>query len=209
MSEKVKPGLLRRRRAPVQVDLPLPEPHGATPDGDDDVDLVWWQRRPTVIALAALAALLLIGAILSQLAAHGDRLTAAELERRVRTQTLRPPSTERVLRVEPNTRSWSASPDATMSWPDPPELVELYLPVAYAPFTTFAITIDKVDQGRMMILQRVVPDSNHDLRVSLNSSAFGPGEYRIRLQGYTWRGERIDVGWVRLVVIDSSPRAPS
>ena len=26
------------------------------------------------------------------------------------------------------------------------------------------------------------------------------GEYRIRVQGYTWKGQRVDVGWVRLVV---------
>jgi hypothetical protein len=114
--------------------------------------------------------------------------------------TLRPPSTQRELRIEPNTRSWSASPDATLRWPEPPELVDLTVPVAYAQFNTFALTIDKVDQGRMLVLQRLVPDSNHDLRVSLNSTAFGPGEYRIKLQGYTWRGQRIDVGWVRLVV---------
>ena len=35
---------------------------------------------------------------------------------------------------------------------------------------------------------------------AINSSAFGPGEYRLRVQGYTWRGQRIDVGWVRLIV---------
>ena len=55
-----------------------------------------------------------------------------------------------------------------------------------------------------MVIERMTPDSNRDLRLALNSSAFGPGEYRIRLQGYTWRGQRVDVGWVRLVV--SPPR---
>jgi hypothetical protein len=49
-------------------------------------------------------------------------------------------------------------------------------------------------------LQRLVPDSNRDLRFSINSSALGPGEYRMRLQGYTWRGQLVDAGWIRLVV---------
>jgi len=49
-------------------------------------------------------------------------------------------------------------------------------------------------------VERITPDSNRELRIALNSSAFGPGEYRMRLQGYTWRGERVDVGWVRLRV---------
>ena len=69
-----------------------------------------------------------------------------------------------------------------------------------------AVTIDKTDQGRMMVLQRVTPDSNGDLRISLNSSAFGPGEYRLRLQGYTWQGRRVDAGWLRLRI---KPRSPS
>jgi len=45
-----------------------------------------------------------------------------------------------------------------------------------------------------------MPDSNRELRLSLNSSAFGPGEYRIRIEGYTWRGQRAGAGWVRLVM---------
>jgi len=83
-------------------------------------------------------------------------------------------------------------------------LLDVYLPVGYSEFKVFAVTIDKVDAGRVLLVQRMVPDSNRDLRLSLNSSAFGPGEYRIRLQGYTWRGQRVDAGWVRLVVLSNS-----
>jgi hypothetical protein len=205
MSEPRKPPLLRRRRAPVQVDLPLPEPADGGESGGSSLpaaaELPWWQHRAAVIAIAVFAALLLAWAVMSQLAARRERKAAAELREQVRTLTLRPTSTTQGLRIVPNTRSWSASPDAVLGWPDPPQLVELFLPVAYArPYSVFAITIDKVDQGRVLVLQRVVPDSNRDLRVSLNSSAFGPGEYRIRIQGYTWRGQRVDVGWARLVV---------
>ena len=134
------------------------------------------------------------------MSAHRDRALAAALETRVKTLTLRAASSQRALRITPNPRSWSAGADATIAWPEPPELLDLYLPVGYAEFPSFAVTIDKVNQGRMMILQRVMPDSNRDIRLSLNSSAFGPGEYRIRIEGYTWRGQRVDAGWVRLVV---------
>jgi hypothetical protein len=114
--------------------------------------------------------------------------------------TLRPASQMRAVRITPNPRSWSATPDATVAWPDPPELLELYLPVAYSDYRVFAVTIDKVNVGRVLDLQRVSVDSNRELRLALNSSAFGPGEYRLRLQGYTWQGQRVDAGWVRLVV---------
>jgi hypothetical protein len=87
-----------------------------------------------------------------------------------------------------------------VKWPEPPELLDLYLPVLYSDFKVFAVTVDKVDTGRVLDLQRVATDSNGELRLTFNSSAFGPGEYRIRLQGYTWRGARVDAGWIRLVV---------
>jgi hypothetical protein len=192
----------RWRRAPVQEDLPLPEPEGWAGERPypEAVELRWWQRRLFVLALALVAAALLVATVVSQLRASQERRSADELRDRVTALTVRPASTERRVRLAPNPRSWSAAADATIRFPDPPEMLELYVPVGYAPHGVFAVTIEKVDHGRMLLLQRLVPDSNRDLRFALNSSAFGPGEYRIRLQGYTWRGQRQDVGWVRLVV---------
>ena len=191
--------LLRWRRPAVQVDLPLPDPPVAV-DPESPVELPWWQRPVSVATLTGLAALLLIMTIAAQVSARRERAAASALAAELKTATLRAPTGDRSLRVVPNPRSWSAAPDASIAWPEPPEMIELYMPVGYAHFQVFAITIDKANQGRMMVLQRVSPDSNHDLRISLNSSAFGPGEYRLRLQGYTWRGQRIDAGWVRLHV---------
>jgi hypothetical protein len=188
----------------VQVDLPLPDPPDPV-DPKSPVDLPWWQRPVAVATLAGLAALLLILTGASQLSARHERAAAAALAAQLKTATLRAPTRDRSLRVVPNPRSWSAAPDATIVWPEPPEMIELFMPVGYARYGDFAITIDKTDQGRMMVLQRVSPDSNGDLRISLNSSAFGPGEYRLRLQGYTWRGQRIDAGWVRLRIEPTSP----
>ena len=191
--------VLRWRRPAVQADLPLPDPQAPTPQGSQP-ELPWWQRRAVVATLAALAAVLLVSTIASQLSARRERANALALAGELKTATLRAPTRDRSLRVRPNPRSWSAAPDATIAWPEPPELIELLMPVGYARYREFAVTIDKTDQGRMMVLQRLVPDSNGDLRISLNSSAFGPGEYRLRLQGYTWRGQRVDAGWVRLTV---------
>lgn len=192
---------LRLRKPAVQVELDLPPPPGFTAAEAPAPELAWWQKPATLIVLAAAIVLLLAVAIVSQVSARRDRTLAAVLEKEVKTLTLRASTQDRALRITPNPRSWSASPDATISWPEPPELLDIYLPVAYSEFRLFALTVDKVDAGRVLLVQRMVPDSNRDLRLSLNSSAFGPGEYRIRLQGYTWRGDRVDDGWVRLVVV--------
>lgn len=191
--------LLGWRRPAVQVELPLTEPGGPVA-AEMAIELAWWQRPFAVAALASVAALLLVIALTSQMSARRERAAAAARAAELKTATLRAPTRDRTLRIVPNPRSWSAAPDARIDWPEPPELIELFLPVGYARYQDFAVTIDKADQGRMMVLQRVSPDSNGDLRLSLNSSAFGPGEYRLRLQGYTWRGQRVDAGWVRLVV---------
>lgn len=199
MSQKKRS--LRLRKPAVQVELDLPPPPAFSDAGPVEIEPEWWQKPATVAALAAAVALLLVIAIVSQVSARRDRALAADLESQVKTLTLRASTTERALVITPNPRSWSASPDATLRWPEPPELIDVHLPVGYSEFKVFAVTIDKVDAGRVLLVQRTVPDSNRELRLSLNSSAFGPGEYRLRLQGYTWRGQRVDAGWVRLVVV--------
>ncbi len=200
MSEKKKARKSLRLRKPAeQVELPLPPPPGP-PLPAPEIELAWWQKPAAVGSIGAAAVLFAVIAWFSHLAASRDRDAAAVLETRVKTLTLRPSTREHALRIAPNPRSWSADPDATIHWPDPPELLDLYLPVAYSDFTTFGLAIDKVDVGRVMVVQRMAPDSNRELRLSLNSSAFGPGEYRIRIDGYNWRGDRAEVGWVRLVV---------
>lgn len=188
-----------RRKAAVQVELALPPPPGP-PLPVEEIVLAWWQKPVAVASLAAVAALLLVLGVASQVDARRDRALAAQLETRVKTLTLRASTAAQALRIAPNPRSWSAAPDATIAWPEPPRMLDLYLPVAYSEFTSFAVTLDKVDQGRMMMVQRMMPDSNRELRLSLNSSALGPGEYRIRIEGYNWRGQRSDAGWVRLVI---------
>ncbi len=221
MSDTGKPGGNRRpakapakkppprwRRYLVQAELELPPPRGNDrldwPAGEDETDaatpLRWWQTRGAVGGLAAACALLLIVTGTALHGARRDRQAAAAAAASVQSLTLRATTTSRVLRIVPNPRSWSASPDATLAWLEPPELLEVYLPVGYSDYPSFAVTIDRVDHGRVLVVHRMAPDSNGDLRLALNSSALGRGEYRIRLQGYTWRGERRDAGWARLLV---------
>jgi hypothetical protein len=201
------------RKYLTQAELDLPPPSAAAPAGDsedssdefDDLEppeLEWWQTRLFVASLAAVCVALLVLAVASMVSASREREAARAAALREKTLTLRAINSVRALRIVPNPRSWSASPDATLAWLEPPQMLELHLPVSYSEFLTFALTLDKVDHGRVLVVERMTPDSNKELLLSLNSSAFGPGEYRLRLQGYTWRGDRVDAGWVRLLVSD-------
>lgn len=188
------------RKPAEQVELALPPPPGPGTVEFVEIEPQWWQRRGFVVAMGLALAALLALTIAARVESHRDRAAAAAAEERARTLELRAATRVRAVRITPNPRSWSPSPDAVVHWPEPPELLDLYLPVAYSEFKAFAVTVDKVDVGRVLDLQRVSVDSNRELRLTFNSSAFGPGEYRLRLQGYTWSGERVDAGWVRLRV---------
>lgn len=200
----------RWRRYLVQAELELPPASSygtaegldldTSSPGMDPPDTPWWRSTFAVLGLALACVLLLLVTGVALWNGARDRDAAAAAGKRAATLTLRAVNSERTLRIAPNPRSWSASAEATIAWPEPPQLLELHFPVGYTPYRTFALVVDKVDHGRVMVIERMIADSNRELRLSINSSAFGPGEYRIRIQGYTWRGERIDAGWVRLVV---------
>jgi hypothetical protein len=191
--------------APAAGAQPMPDGTDSTAGdeyGEDDFELQWWQQPRFVAGLGLACALLLLLGAMALLQASRDRQAAATAAEREKVLTLRAINSVRAVRIPPNPRSWSATPDFTLAWPEPPQLLELHLPVGYAAHVNFAVIIDKVDHGRVLVVERLAPDSNKELLLSVNSSAFGPGEYRLRLQGYTWRGERVDVGWVRLLVTD-------
>ncbi len=146
----------------------------------------------TVALLAALAGVVAYAMHASELE---EKLKAVQREAQaiqmqapgsVHTYRLQP------ARVQPN--------DATLQlgWVMPPQLLELHIDVSEGKFTQFQITIDKVDEGRVMQIRRVARDSNRELRLALNSSAFGPGDYLVRLDAYNWRGQAQEYGWIRL-----------
>ena len=91
-----------------------------------------------------------------------------------------------------------ASATLTVGWVQPPQMVELVVPASEEPYGTYQITIDRMDGTRVMVIRRIARDSNKEIRLGLNSSAFGPGEFSLKFEGYTWRGQLQQVGWAVL-----------
>lgn len=170
-----------------------PDVDDESDDGDDD-DVRSPPRRTTQV----LGAGLLLAAI--GLAAYAWRSHTQETQiktLRVQAQALqiRAPASLQTFKVQP---SRSASASVSVGWPDPPKLLDLRIDVTESKFNLYQITIDKENEARVMQIRRVARDSNNELRVSLNSSAFGPGVYQLQLEGYNWRGELAPVGGVSL-----------
>lgn len=95
-------------------------------------------------------------------------------------------------------RAKPAQATLALGWVTPPQLLELVIDASQGKMTQFQITIDKTDGVRVMQIRRVTRDSNKELRLGLNSSAFGPGDYLVKVEGYNWRGQTDLVGWMML-----------
>ncbi|MFC4310143.1 hypothetical protein ACFPN2_13715 [Steroidobacter flavus] len=91
-----------------------------------------------------------------------------------------------------------ASPTFALGWLDPAQLLDISVDATDGKIQQFQITIDKSDGVRVMQIKRIMRDSNKEIRFSLNSSAFGPGDYLVKVEGYNWRGQTEEVGWMML-----------
>jgi hypothetical protein len=119
------------------------------------------------------------------------------MERAAKATQMQAAGSTRVYRVQP-VHGKPARPTLDVGWPNPPQWMDIYVDVSEGKYNQFMITVEKVDGGLVMQLRRVARDSNRELRLNLNSSAFGPGEYLVRIDGYNWRGQTENVGWLMI-----------
>ena len=146
-----------------------------------------------VFALIAAVA----GAIAYGMQAHSLSKQVRSLERAAKATQMQAPGSTQNYKLE-LVRNKPAEATLNLGWLSPPQWMNLYIDVSEGKYTQFMITVEKVDGGLVMQMRRVARDSNRELRLTLNSSAFGPGEYLFRVEGYNWRGQTEVIGWLRL-----------
>jgi hypothetical protein len=139
----------------------------------------------------------LAGAVFLGMRANDLEQQLDSAKRQTRATQMQAPASVQAYRVQP-VRAEPGQPTLQLGWLAPPQLLELHVDVSEGKFTQFQITIDKVDEGRLIQMRRLTRDSNRELRLALNSSAFGPGEYLVRIDAYNWRGQTQEYGWIRL-----------
>ncbi len=151
-----------------------------------------WIKALTIMLVLAIGTA--VGAIMYA-NSIGKQLNSAQKTAKV--YRLRAPGSTREYRVTPkDTQPSSAT--VNVGWPDSPELIDLRINLTEGRYNTFLVTITSVTEGHIMQIRRVGRDSNGEMRLNLNSSAFGPGDYDLKIEGYTWRGDTQPVGWIRL-----------
>jgi hypothetical protein len=80
------------------------------------------------------------------------------------------------------------------------DFAELKADLSWARHSQFRVSIDRIDQARVAVIEGVERDSNGHLRFSLNAGAFGPGDYLVTIEGMTMRRESVPVAWYRFTV---------
>ena len=82
-----------------------------------------------------------------------------------------------------------------------PLLMEVHIDLSYTgKFMEFKLFVDKKDQGRALVLNDLLKDSNGELRMTVNSTGLSAGIYNVRIEALQPRGIPIPVGWLLLDV---------
>jgi hypothetical protein len=171
---------------------PESEQHKA--DDDEEQPATGSGKFSKVLLVALLLAIAAAGTLFWQ--SQDQQKQIKKLSVTAKALKLQAPGAMQTLRIMPSD-VLPNSASATVSL-NQAQMLDIRLDVTGMPYTNYAVTIDKVDEARVMQIRRIVADTNKEVRFSLNSSAFGAGQYQIKLEGYNYKGATSDAGWVLL-----------
>jgi len=178
----------------VNAGLRLLEASGK-PEPWQEAPKKFWEKPQLAMGLGAATLVLSVTLLIVASAGSNKSSKIAKLERQLAEQPLDPATSTRTIRLLPSRTGESTSP-AVVIGGGSAQLADLKIDMSRSAFRNFRVTIDRVDQGRVMVLTNLLKDSNGHLRIALNSSALGPGNYQFTIDGLTWRGETVPDAWI-------------
>ncbi len=171
---------------------------GGKPEPWQEAPKKFWEKPYLAIALGAAALVLLIATAMLARSNSQKTVTIAALTQQVAAQPLDPATSTRTIRVLPSREGASSTPAVVVGGGGQTQLADLLIDMSRSPYREFRVTIDRIDQGRVAIINNLGKDSNGHLRLALNTSALGPGNYQFTIEGLTWRGEPEPDSWVTI-----------
>ncbi|MGQ0833580.1 MAG: hypothetical protein ACT4O5_01445 [Gammaproteobacteria bacterium] len=156
-----------------------------------------WRKPQVAMVLAAVTFVLLVALAIVGTQSGGKSGRIDALEKRAIEQPLDPATSTRTIRLLPSRKRASGSP-AVVIGGGSTQFAEFKIDMAHSPSNAFRITIDRIDQGRVAVLHNLMKDSNGHVRIGLNSSALGPGNYQLTIDGLNWRGQAVPEAWITI-----------
>jgi hypothetical protein len=182
----------------VNAGLRLLEASGK-PEPWQEPALPRWQKPQVTVGLAVVALVCgLAAAVLAGAgASKGHRIE--QLQKQLTEQPLDPATSTREIRLLPSREGASNSPAISIGGGGT-QMADFKIDESRSPYHIFRVTIDRIDQGRVSVITNLVKDSNGHLRIALNSSALGPGNYQLTIEGIDWRGDPQPDSWITIGV---------
>src|SRR3984957_12082520 len=159
-----------------------------------------WQKPQVTLTLAAIAGVLAVALMVLTGTGAAKSHRIAELQKQVAEQPLDPATSTREIRLMPSRSGASNSPAITIGGGGG-QLADFKIHQTRTPSHIFRVTIDRIDQGRVGVITNLVKDSNGHLRIALNSTALGPGNYQLTIEGLNWRGDPEPDSWVTIGIL--------
>src|SRR5579862_469780 len=161
-----------------------------------------WQRPQVTIGLAAAVGALAVALAIVSGGSAGKTHRIAQLQREATERSLDPATSRREIRLLPSRSGASNTPMITIGGDrSGAQLADFKIDESRSPYRTFRVTIDRIDQGRVGIINNLNKESNGHLRIALNSSALGPGNYQLTLEGLDLRGDAQPDSWVTIGIV--------
>jgi hypothetical protein len=160
----------------------------------------FWQKLEIVLGLlGATMALAVALAIVASGSAQKTRHIAA-LQQEATERPLDPATSTRDIRLLPSRDGASDTPAIIIGGGSEAQLADFRIDESRSPYRLFRITIDRINQGRVGIIDHLAKDSDGNLRIALNSTALGPGDYQLTIEGLSWQGQPQPDSWVTIGV---------
>jgi len=156
-----------------------------------------WEKPAFTMAAAALAIVALLGCAVLGMQVSSRNATIAKQRQENIERPISPSTRKRTILVGVARNGPPTQSTLTINHG---EFAEMKVDLSWARFGGFKVSIDRVNQGRVAVLDGLEKDSNGHLRISLNAGAFGPGDYMVTIEGFNLRRESMPVGWFRVSV---------
>jgi len=147
----------------------------------------WLEKLQQPKALAGIAGLILVLVVVLVFIAWRWGIAADRyemLQKQAAVGFLQAPSSTRSVRVDPR-----QSRVIGVGGGDLPQRIDLMIAAVTKNYDRFRVSILRDDGTLVIHADRMVRDSNSDLRLSFNTSLLPAGQYRIRIEGYARNGD--------------------
>lgn len=157
----------------------------------------FWEKPAFGLGAAglAVAALIACGALATQVSSRNATIDKQAKE--IVARPIAPSTAKRTILVNVTRNGPPSKASLTIKQG---QFAELKTDLSWARYGTFRVSIDRINQGRVAVLDGMEKDSNGHVRLSLNAGAFGPGEYLVTIEALTLRREAIPVGWFEIAI---------